>query len=166
MDSVRNINDWRLRLDTGNWEQLTKNIWQVWKVQRKDGQLLHLWQIRSHLALQSMGQLNLLTDQMSKLKEQFDIPTLEEQIGGSIDAEAEAQLFQPPIDHEKGPDTGRFDVRCLLINGVSVRYEEGLQEIEVTFEGALPQKIINSAVKDLAAKLTRLEGSLCAAKRV
>lgn len=165
VDSVRNINDWRLRLDTGQWEQLTKNVWQVWKVQRKDGQLLHLWQIRSHLTLQSTGQLNLLTEQMSKLQEQFDIPTLEEQVGGSIDAEAEAQLFHPPIDHEKGPDTGKFDIRYLLINGVSVRYEEGLQEIEITFEGALPQKTVNAVVKDLAAKLTRLEGSPCAAKR-
>lgn len=165
VDSVRNINDWRLRLDTGSWEQATKNVWQVWKVQRKDVKRLHLRQIQLHLALQSMGLLNLLTEQMSKFMEQFDIPTLEEQIGGSIDAEAEAQLFQPPIDHEKGPATGEFGIRCVLVNGVSVRYEERLQEIEVTFEGALPQKLINSVVKDLAAKLTRLEGSPCEAKR-
>jgi hypothetical protein len=165
VDTVRNINDWRLRLDTGLWEQLTKNVWQVWKVRRKDGELLHLWQIRSHLALQSMGQLHLLTEKMRKLEEQFDIPTLEEQIGGSIDAEAASQLFQPPVDCAMAPDTGLFNVHCLRISGVTVRYEESLQEIEVAFEGALPQKVINSVVQDLATKLTRLEGSLCAAKR-
>jgi len=166
VDSVRNINDWRLRLDTGAWEQLTHNVWQVWQVQREDGQLLHLWQIRSHLALESMGQLHLLTEKMSKFEEQFGIPTLEEQLGGSIDAEAASLLFQPPIDHEKMPETGNINVCCLRINGVTLRYQEGLQNIEVTFEGALPQKIINAVLKDLAAKLTRLEGSPCAARRV
>jgi hypothetical protein len=109
--------------------------------------------------------LNLLTDPMRKLQEQFDIPTLEQQVGGSIDEAAAMRLYQPPIDHEKGPGTGEFNIHCLLINGVSVRYEEGLQEIEVTFEGALPQKTVNAVVKDLAAKLSHLEGSPCAAKR-
>ena len=57
-------------------------------------------------------------------------------------------------------------MQCIRIDEVVVRYKEDMEGIEVTFEGDLPQKVIDTVMKDLETKLTRVEGSPCKAKRV
>ncbi len=163
-ESGRNINDYQLALNTGRWTQLTWHPWQVWQVQRADGQLIHLWQIRSQLMLTRLGE-DPVPAQLSKLQQQFGIPSLEEELGGPADAGAVAQLYKPPIPHEQIQETAASDVHRIRIDGITVRYEEHLQGIEITFEGVLPQKIINAVVKDLQAKLARLERINCSARR-
>jgi hypothetical protein len=165
-ESARNINDWRLNLECGLWEQLTFHPWQIWQVRRTDGHLIHLWQIRSQLALKAAGQRDSVSDQLRKVQEQFGIPSLEEELGGPLDADAASALYQPPMQHEAMLAAEEFSIHRIRINGVVVRFEEDMQDIEVTFEGALPQKVINGVVKDLQAKLTRLEHHPCTAKRV
>ncbi len=164
-DSVRNINDWKLWLDSGRWEQLTGRPWQIWQLQRADNHMIHLWQIRSQLMLQGLGQ-DPVPQQLREIQEKFGIPTLEEELGGPVDADAAQKIFQPPVEFEPGGASEQFGVHRIRVNGVTVRYEEDVHHIEVTVEGALPQKLINAIVTDLQGKLTLLEGSPCLAKRV
>ena len=164
-ESGRNINDWRLQLDTGVWVSMTDRRWQIWQVNRKDEEPIHLWQIRTQLLMKQAGQAELLDKQMRQFREQFNIPTLEEEVGGPIDAQAVAQLYQPSVKHQSIPGSG-FGMQCICIDEVVVRYKEDMEGIEVTFEGDLPQKVIDTVMKDLETKLTRVEGSPCKAKRV
>jgi hypothetical protein len=164
-DSARNINDWKLWLESGRWEQLTHRPWQIWQLQRADNHMMHLWQIRSQLMLQRRGE-DPVPQQLREIQEKFSIPTLEEELGGPLDADAAEKIFQPPVEFEPLGGPQEFGVHRIRVNDVTIRYEEDIHDIEVTFEGALPQKLINTIVKDLQAKLARLERSPCTAKRV
>ncbi len=164
-ESARNINEWKLWLDGGRWEQLTHRPWQVWQLQREDKNMLHLWQIGSQLELKRLGQ-NPVSEQLRQFHKKFGIPMLEEELGGPVDSEAAEELFRPPVEFEPVASSPQFGLHRIRVNGVTVCYEEDVHDIEVTFEGALPQKLINLIMRDLQAKLTRLEQSPCRAQRV
>lgn len=169
INSVKNINEWELRLASGSWEQLTARLWQIWQVQREDNHLTHLWQIRSQLSLEAAGQKEAVAEQMRKLWEQHGlanvIPTLEQEIGGPPDVDALNQLYRPPVPHARLPGAEEPNTCRICADGVTVRYEESLHGIEIMFEGALPQKTINAVVRDVQAKLARLERAACKAGR-
>jgi hypothetical protein len=119
--------------------------------------------VRTHLAF---GQQERFETQLRQVQAKFGIPALEEELGGPVDVAAADTLYQPPMDHEPVAGSEDFGVHRIRVNGVIIRYEEDLHGIEVTFEGGLPQKVINAVLKDLEAKLTRLERSPCSANRV
>ncbi len=107
-----------------------------------------------------------MPEELRQFHDKFGIPMLEEELGGPVDSEAAEELFRPPVEFEPVASPQQFGLHRIRVNGVTVRYEEDVHDIEVTFEGALPQKLINLIIRDLQTKLTRLERSSCRAQRV
>jgi len=155
---TRQIDDWRLDLVKWSWERLTDRQWQQWEVRRIDSKPLHLWQVQSALWSRGSGCAEFLEDDLRRLKEA---------LGFLPDLDVAARLYRPDLEHEEIPEVeNEPSVRRIKIAGVVVHYDEDMQGIQVTIEGALPQSTIDVVISDLRDKLALLLNSPCAARRL
>ena len=93
---------------------------------------------------------------------QFDLPTLEEELGQPPDLDLFARRYQPPVPHEKlGAADAEYNVHRIQIAGVTIRYVEGRLSVQLTVEGELPQPTLAVLTRDLLEKLAALESSPC-----
>ena len=95
---VENIDEWRLRLADWRWERLTDRRWPRWEVRRKDGELNHLLAYQQAVLAKRMPELE---KQRARLNKRFNIPSLEEELGGPPDLELFPKLYKPSVVHEE-----------------------------------------------------------------
>ncbi len=157
--SVENNDDWRLRLADWRWERLTDRRWPQWEVRRKDGEPNHLVDYDTAATVNAVPQLN---EQLTRMRKQFGLPSLAEQLGAPPDLEVYGKLYHPSVGHEEVSRTDfEFGVHRIKVDGVVVRYVQDTSSIHVTVEGNLPQRTLDALGADLVTKLSKLERAPC-----
>jgi hypothetical protein len=157
-----NIDKWKLHLADKRWERLTKLQWKRWDLRREDKRMNELFSM-SHAANWKQWVDNkwrpiagVDLDPQLELKKAMDV--LKEDLGFEPDLDLLADLYNPPIPHEKIPDIeDEFRVHRININGVTVRYNEDSYGIRLTIEGDLPTATAEILTSDLMNKLSMLE---------
>ena len=148
---VENLDEWRLHLGDWRWERLTDRQWQRWEFVRSDRKHNHFWRIRLALFYHEVNLQKELQEQMEEL-------ALE--CGTKPNLELIAELYRPAIPYEQIPNNeSEHGVIRIKVNGITVRYVEEMQSIQMTVEGDLPQHTIDALKSDLLNKLTNLEGT-------
>ena len=103
-----------------------------------------------------------LGKQLANLNQQFEIPSLEEDLGGPPDFELFPNLYHPPMVHQQLDRVAEeYNVRRIKVAGVIVRYVEDMDSIQMTVEGGLPQPTQDALTADLLGKLSKLERAPC-----
>ncbi|MDD5271671.1 MAG: hypothetical protein PHU14_03015 [Methylovulum sp.] len=150
---IENIDDWQLNLDDWNWVRLTDRKWTRWEIKRCDRKRNHLWEIRQ--ALWELD-VNWQDDYEKSLKK------LTEALGKSPDFKWAKELYTPDVPHQLLPEIeDEYNVYRLVINGVTVRYVEHRDSIQVSVEGVLPEDLIERLKEDTVKKLAWLENTEC-----
>lgn len=159
---VENIDDWRLQIADWRWERLTERRWSRWEVRRKDGELNHLFDYQQAVWAKEFPELEKAGSELARLKKEFEIPSLKQQLGKTPDLDLFARRYVPPVPHEKlGSLEDEPNTHRIKVEGVTVRYVEEMDSVQMTVEGELPQKTLDVLTKDLLDKLTALENSAC-----
>jgi hypothetical protein len=159
---IENIDDWRLHLADWRWEQLTKRRWARWEVRRKDGNRNHLFEYQQAVWAKQIPELSKPDGELDRLTEEFDIPSLQQELGRGPDLDLFARLYKPPVRHEElAKLEDEFNVHRIRIEAVIVRYVEEMDSVQMTVEGELPQKILDTLTRDLIEKLAGLENAVC-----
>ena len=156
---VENIDDWRLDLLEWKWERLTKRNWRRWELSRADGQLNHLWDYQQLEWDKLIPDLAGEQGPLAEFREEFEIPTLEEELGAKPDMELFGRLYKPPIEFEPVPssDEDEFGVVRIKVSGVIVRYVEDMHSIQMTVEGELTEGQLETLTNDVKDRFSRLE---------
>jgi hypothetical protein len=159
---VENIDDWRLHFEGWRWERLTERKWPRWEVRRKDGEMNHLFDYRQAVWAKEIPGLEAANSNSAQLKQQFEIPSLEEELGHPPDLDLFAKLYRPPVKHEVLPPAEDvYGIYRIKVDGVIVRYVEDLSSIQITIEGDLPENTAKALTSDLLEKQSRLENAAC-----
>jgi hypothetical protein len=159
---VENIDDWRLHLDDWRWERLTERRWPRWEVRRKDKEANHLFDYQQAAWAKQFPEFNQPDGPLGRLRKEFDLPTLEEELGQPPDLDLFGRRYQPPVPHEKlGAADAEYNVHRIQIAGVTVRYVEERLCVQLTVEGQLPQPILDALTRDLLEKMAALENVPC-----
>lgn len=154
-----NIDEWRLHLADWRWERVTERRWSQCEVRRKDGKPNHLQLYRLMELSQAVPGME---KQMNANHQQFEIPSLAEELGGEPDLKAYQQLYHPPLAHEScSPVVEEDNVHRIKVTGVVVRYREDLESVQVTVEGNLPPNTLDALGKDLLRKMSKVERAPC-----
>ena len=148
---VENIDDWRLNLDTGRWERLTRLAWPRCAFVRDDGCQNHLFWLRRRLSDRASGK--------PEDSDGFRARHLSH-LGPDPRMDLLETLYTPDLPHSKMPEiTGEHGVHRLCVEGVTVRYVEGWHDIQLTVEGVLPDRTVEMLRLDLLTKLAAIENS-------
>jgi hypothetical protein len=159
---VENIDDWRLHLADWRWERLTERHWPRWEVRRRDGQRNHLFDYQQALWAKQIPELNKPDGELARLKQQFEIPSLQDELGKPPDLDLFAQLYKPSVVREElAGSEDEYNVHRIKVEGVVVRYVEEMESVQMTVEGELPQKTLDAITHDLLKKLSALENTPC-----
>lgn len=75
----------------------------------------------------------------------------------NVEAADLSDLYQPAIPHELLPDCGEFGVSRIKVDGVIVRYVEGIYDVRIIFEGELSQETVSRLINDIREKLSTAE---------
>ena len=87
-----------------------------------------------------------------------EIEKLKDELGFEPELDGLAELYNPPIPHEKVPEReDEYNIRRITVNGVTVRYVEDGWSIRMTVEGDLPTSTAEILTSDLRRKLSALE---------
>jgi hypothetical protein len=92
------------------------------------------------------------------------LPTLEEQLGMPPDLELFERLYEPAIPFEPLPndeEAADYDTTRIVVDGVVLRFVQGMSDVNLTVEGALPRPTLEGLAEELRSKLSRLENSDC-----
>jgi hypothetical protein len=85
---------------------------------------------------------------------------LTEELGISPDLDAASKLFCPSIPHEPIPGTDEeYNITRIHVKGVLVRCVTDMHSIQVTAEGELDIRIVESLASELGEKLAVLENT-------
>jgi len=159
---VENIDDWRLHLNDWRWERLTERRWPRWEVRRKDGERNHLFDYQQAAWAKRFPEFDKPDGVLGRVKQQFEIPSLKEELGKPPDLNLFERRFRPPVAHEVIPGSvEEYNVHRVSIGGVTVRYVEGMDCVQMTVEGELPKDTLDVLTCDLFDKLSALENSPC-----
>ncbi|MDC0718097.1 hypothetical protein [Nannocystis bainbridge] len=155
---VENIDDWRLDLDTWQWQRLTDRRWPRFELHREDRQRNHLWDLRQACWYREVGWGDQLAEQLEKL---------DTALGAPPDLDLAGQLFRPSIAHEvlKDDDDAYNTVR-VRVDGVVVRFVDNGHSLQMTVEGELPEATVRAIADELRAKLELLERTSYTSKRL
>jgi hypothetical protein len=179
---VENIDDWRLHLDDWRWERLTERAWSQFLIARRDGQPLALWKLTSlRYDESSREQTAALAEMLGTIGDPETRLVLQEQLtqqrlwdaqreadcaelrreGLDPDPALLASLFRPELPGAvpEVAEEDEFGVSRARVDGVRVRYAEGIDEIRVVVEGPLPTAVVTALTDDLCRKLERLHGA-------
>ena len=179
---IENADHWRLHLHDWRWERLTERAWSQFLVVRRDDQPLALWQLSSLRYGGSGGeQTAALEERLGTIEDPETRSVLQEQLAQqrAWDAQREAEcaalrhagldpdpallasLYRPDLPGAvpEVADEDAFGVSRARVDGVRVRYVEGIDEIRVVVEGPLPGAVMTALLEDLCRKLERLHGA-------
>ncbi len=151
-----NIDAWQLHLSDWHWQRLTKKKWIRWHMRRKDGLTNHLFEVRQAVWGYDFCQKG--DDYGCEMYKQFQVQ-LVQALGVMPEIKDVGKLYQPGIVHEKLENDAENPIYAIMVDGVKVRYLEGMYAIEVTVEGQLPPDIIGHLKQDLFQKLSALENT-------
>jgi len=159
---VENIDDWKLHLSDRRWQRLTKRQWKRWDVRREDRRMNSLFEMSSAANWKKWIDNKWRPMPGSVFDPQIELEkemgAFEEKHGFVPDLDLLAELYTPPVAHEKvAPDEKEFRVHRITVNGVTVRYNEDSNSIRVTVEGDLPTSTTDTIISDLLSKLSALE---------
>jgi len=159
---VENIDDWRLHLGDWRWERLTERRWSRWEVRRKDGERNHLFGYQQAVWAKQIPELSKPDGALARLKNKFEVPSLEEELGKPPDLALFARLCNPPVAHEElASSVEEYNVHRIKVEGVVVRYVEDMDSVQMTAEGELPMETLDALTRDLLDKLSALENAPC-----
>lgn len=148
---VENIDDWHLDLHTGRWERLTKRPWPRFSFARADGRQNHLFWLRRRLSDRACGR--------PEDSDSFRAKYLRD-LGAHPRIDLLDTLYTPDVPHSKMPEiTDEYRVHRLCVEGVTVRYVEGSDDIRLTVKGVLPSRTVEMIRLDLLTKLTAIENT-------
>ncbi len=144
-DLLENIDEWELDLGSLVWKRLTRKTWPRWIFTRASGDGNELWEARQAEWEKKLGRKLIEIDENQPQRE-FDLTVLE-------------NLYKPAIPHKEIPqgEDDDYGLYRLEIDGVQVRYLEGMDRVDLTVEGNLPADTVTTLVNDLKQKLTELE---------
>jgi hypothetical protein len=148
-----NIEDWKLNLHDWSWERLTQRNWSQFEIRRKDKKNIHLFEIRTTLWSLMLNLKDEYQEGMSRLSEALGYQPDEKQI---------KELYTFDFEHgdiQKDEDT--YNLFYVYIDGVRVRFTEGLQGLQVVIEGRLSGEKESLIKRQLVDKLSALENSPC-----
>ena len=158
-----NADVWSLSLDTGVWTRIEHRAWRRWQFVRADNAPNTLWMIRHRLWLRASG----LGDMPGMLDQQDEFLGQSPGAGGEI--EVIGTLYDPSLacvplacvpivasDEVEGDIVER--IHRVAVDGVVVRYAEGMGGVTMTVEGLLPEATLATLIDDLRGKLARVEG--------
>ena len=141
---------------------MTERQWPRWEVRRKDGNRNHLFDYDQAVWAKRIPELSKPDGKLAGLKPEYKIPSLEEELGRSPDLELFNRLYKPPVALEElAKSEDEYNVRRIKVEGVIVRYVEEMDSIQMTVEGELPQKTLDTLTRDLLDKLSALENAAC-----
>lgn len=156
---VENFDDWRLCLNTWNWERLTRRRVTVLEFLHEDGTPNHLFQ---------MGMWIFNHDFLMPGYDNVDplpgLPDLKPELdaydkNAPQDRDAFERRFSPDhVDHRELSAPEDSLERHIEVDGVRVRYLEETWLVRLTIEGELPAETVKSLSDDLIDKLERAEG--------
>jgi hypothetical protein len=148
-----NIDDWVLHLEDFRWEKLTDRKWQQFRLVRKDGGRFHLFEIQMAVWSRQIPFHDPGKDRLGELTREF---------GTEPDLDLFPRLYTPNLPHESIPDDGNeFGIHRIRIDGIVVKYHEGMHWIHVTIEGELSSETVAALQSDLQQKLCALENATC-----
>lgn len=150
-----NIDTWAFNPKTLIWQNVTKNKWQGFYVQRKDNDWLHLFEY-SNLAFY---------EQITSDNYHVQFDELTQILGCKPNLTVYHSLFSPPIAHEiedSLDESGRFVI--IRIDGIKVRYIDDGMCIQVYIEGILSDEKLAMLQDNLRHKLSKLENMACEVK--
>jgi hypothetical protein len=152
-DSVENIDDYALALDSMMWTRLTARKWSIWQLERDDGKRSQLWRIHSFVMSYAWSDDARRAAAIAEL-------------GFEPDVERYASRYTPPIEHASAArDDDEYNVVRIAVGGVIVRYVE-TDPTTIVIEGELAELVEHRIVEDARAKLAALEHAPYAARRL
>ena len=151
-----NFDEWALNLKTLIWKNLTKKHWQVFMVQRKNGDLLHLDEYKT------------LIDENNKASDSYQsaFEKIRQDTGKNPDLVVFTQLFSPPIEHDIDESEQDYDTFTIFVDNIKVRYKIDWQYIQVYIEGILPPHKVELIQENLRHTLSKLENHPCEIKQL
>lgn len=156
--AIENFGTWELEIDTGTWSLAEMKPWSQWCFRRETTGHNALWNIRQMLWTASVGWVEEHRQDRERL-----IPML----GPGAEPERIESLYSVPIPHaalESRDD--EHAVHRIVVEGVTVRYVEGMFALAMTVEGELPDEVIGVLVEDLRGKLSKIEGHAYRVERI
>jgi len=149
--TVENIDDWRLDLRAKHWERLTRRSWQRFVFVRADGDQNHLCWLRRLLSDRKWGRPE---DRSAFRNERL------RDLGPNPRIDLLETLYEPAISHSNMPEIAdEYRVHRLCVEGVTVRYVEGSNDIGLTIEGVLPDETVEMIRLGLLNKLEAIENA-------
>ncbi|WAS94572.1 hypothetical protein [Nannocystis punicea] len=146
---VENIDDWRLDLDTWEWQRLTDRRWPRREFARSDGKPNYVWNMQQACWYRKIGWADQLAEELASLDEGLGVPP---------DLDLAEQLFRPSIAHEACPEEeDSYDTTRILVDGVIVRFVRSSYSLQMTVEGELPEATVDAIAEELRERLSRLE---------
>jgi hypothetical protein len=156
---IENFDDWRLSLADWTWKRLTHRTVTVFKIARKDGEMIGLHEISMWLMQEKHGPLPAF--EMPHIDDDEVKAMLEKSMKGTEpeDREAFERLYKPDgIDFKPLPEPeDSLEIR-IEVEGVLVRYNDSMNHIDLTIEGELKPELIDKLRDDLKSKLERATG--------
>lgn len=158
---LENIEDYELDLSTLVWTKLTDRNWNRYVVEREDGQMNDLFNIRMASWDQDSGLRaeefldETLPEVPEDVRELMKPPEVSDEQTKAI-----ATLYQSPVTGEPAKeDEENFGCFRYAIDDVTVRYNEDMYGVTVTFEGDLTEELEQKILEDLQRKLADIESS-------
>lgn len=146
---VENIDDWRLDLDTWQWQRLTDRRWPRRELRRADDRRNHLWDLQQACWYREVGWADPLAQQLARL-----LP----EVGEQPDLDLAQRLYRPAVAHEALPeDDEAYNTRRVRVDGVVVRFVDNGYSLQMTVEGDLPASTVDAIAEELREKLSTLE---------
>ena len=136
-----NFDDFDLCLQTYRWTKTLERKWQVWELERTDGDVNKLWEISSALWKR-----------------------LDDPCANSIDGISARQLdqyenlYRSPFDDSRSEeDEDKYGRHRWLVDGIVIRIDEDMMAVKVTVEGELEADKVQLALETLKARLSAVE---------
>ncbi len=143
---IENIDKWELDLESFTWKQLTHKCWRQFEFKRKDNKFNNLFNIRCALFSHEAN-----WDEKYK----NDMKELTNKLGFEPDIALIKKLYLPNIEHNV---VSLDEPYIIIVDGVKVRFNEGMRAIKMTVEGNLKDKNIKEIKNSVLNKLRKLEG--------
>jgi hypothetical protein len=128
-ETIENISTWRLCLDSGEWTETSKKPWSRWRLIREDNASNKLWQLEQIFYAEKTGRND-------KYSEEYKAELLQKSY--PLNSELYESRYTPPLKH-RNKSTDEYNRFLIVVDGVTVRYEQSSYDITVTVEGALPE---------------------------
>jgi hypothetical protein len=136
-----NFDDFDLCLKTYRWTKTLERKWQIWELERSDGDYNKLWEVNSARWKQS-------EDHIADSIEGFSITQLEQY----------ENLYLSPIDGLPAvEDEDHYGRHRWEIEGTVIRIDEDMRAVTMTVEGELNPDKVNLALETLKVRLGIVE---------